>query len=187
MLAQCTRIDGLFFFFLQTEQNKKQNKAVHILDDIDDDWCLVFTACNRKEIEPHCNPPTKQTKKPRFVFNEVQRRTLHAVFKETKRPSKEMQASIAQQLGLSVTTVANFFMNARRRSLDKWEDGMGNNYRSSASSSNLHAATASAPPPPHAQLHSHGSPCTAAVVDAGGIERDRSPEGGDLLHHSTSA
>lgn len=98
-----------------------------------------------------------------------------------------MQASIAQQLGLSVTTVANFFMNARRRSLDKWEDGMGNNYRSSASSSNLHAATASAPPPPHAQLHSHGSPCTAAVVDAGGIERDRSPEGGDLLHHSTSA
>ena len=34
---------------------------------------------------------------------------------ETKRPSKEMQVSIARQLGLQPTTVGNFFMNARRR------------------------------------------------------------------------
>lgn len=45
-----------------------------------------------------------------------------AIFKETKRPSKEMQATIAEQLGLKVSTVANFFMNARRRSLDKYTD-----------------------------------------------------------------
>lgn len=31
-----------------------------------------------------------------------------------------MQATIADQLGLKVSTVANFFMNARRRSLDKY-------------------------------------------------------------------
>lgn len=31
-----------------------------------------------------------------------------------------MQMTIAQQLGLSLTTVSNFFMNARRRSVDKW-------------------------------------------------------------------
>jgi len=41
---------------------------------------------------------------------------------ETKRPSKEMQVTIARQLGLEPTTVGNFFMNARRRSMDKWKD-----------------------------------------------------------------
>ena len=45
-----------------------------------------------------------------------------AIFKETKRPTKEMQATIAEQLGLKVSTVANFFMNARRRSIDKYQD-----------------------------------------------------------------
>lgn len=36
--------------------------------------------------------------------------------------------TIARQLGLEPTTVGNFFMNARRRSLDKWkeEGGYGN-------------------------------------------------------------
>ena len=41
---------------------------------------------------------------------------------ETKRPSKEMQVSIARQLSLQPTTVGNFFMNARRRLQDKWKD-----------------------------------------------------------------
>ncbi|VDQ03697.1 unnamed protein product [Trichobilharzia regenti] len=37
--------------------------------------------------------------------------------------SRHMNPStIAQQLGLEVSTVANFFMNARRRSLDKWQE-----------------------------------------------------------------
>ena len=74
------------------------------------------------EKSPEENRPPK---KPRLVFTDIQRRTLHAIFKETKRPSKEMQQTIAQQLGLEVTTVANFFMNARRRSLDKWQDDTG--------------------------------------------------------------
>ena len=61
-------------------------------------------------------------KKPRLVFTDIQRRTLLAIFKETRRPNKDMQATIAEQLGLKVSTVANFFMNARRRSLDKYLD-----------------------------------------------------------------
>jgi hypothetical protein len=65
-------------------------------------------------------------KKPRLVFTDIQRRTLLAIFKETKRPSKEMQATIAEQLGLKVSTVANFFMNARRRSLDKYTEDIPN-------------------------------------------------------------
>ena len=32
-----------------------------------------------------------------------------------------MQISIARQLGLQPTTVGNFFMNARRRLHDKWQ------------------------------------------------------------------
>ncbi|XP_055605746.1 uncharacterized protein LOC129753908 isoform X2 [Uranotaenia lowii] len=62
------------------------------------------------------------SKKPRLVFTDLQRRTLQAIFKETKRPSKEMQVTIARQLGLEPTTVGNFFMNARRRSMDKWKE-----------------------------------------------------------------
>jgi predicted transcriptional regulator len=68
------------------------------------------------------NDSQPQSKKPRLVFTDIQRRTLQAIFKETKRPSKEMQMTIAQQLGLEVATVNNFFMNARRRSTDKWKE-----------------------------------------------------------------
>ncbi|CAH8830207.1 unnamed protein product [Trichobilharzia szidati] len=78
--------------------------------------------CKRKEPEQIKPSENRQPKKPRLVFTDIQRRTLHAIFKETKRPSKEMQSTIAQQLGLEVSTVANFFMNARRRSLDKWQE-----------------------------------------------------------------
>jgi len=67
-------------------------------------------------------PATAAAKKPRMVFTEIQRRTLVAIFKEIKRPSKEIQATIAEQLGLKVSTVVNFFMNARRRSVDKYMD-----------------------------------------------------------------
>ncbi|KAI5699263.1 hypothetical protein M8J75_000105 [Diaphorina citri] len=80
------------------------------------------TACKRKE-EPDISQDQSSTpKKPRLVFTDLQRRTLQAIFKETKRPSKEMQVTIARQLGLEPTTVGNFFMNARRRSMDKWKD-----------------------------------------------------------------
>ena len=89
-------------------------------------FSFIVAANKRKDLET--TPPQDQNrgpKKPRLVFTDIQRRTLHAIFKETKRPSKEMQATIAQQLGLEVTTVANFFMNARRRSVDKWRDDNG--------------------------------------------------------------
>jgi hypothetical protein len=33
-----------------------------------------------------------------------------------------MQVTIARQLGLDPSTVSNFFMNARRRSVDKWKE-----------------------------------------------------------------
>ena len=77
------------------------------------------------------NTSSGQIKKPRLVFTDIQRRTLQAIFKETKRPSKEMQVTIAQQLGLEVATVSNFFMNARRRSMDKWRDQDDENSNSS--------------------------------------------------------
>ncbi|CAD5211578.1 unnamed protein product [Bursaphelenchus okinawaensis] len=55
-------------------------------------------------------------KRPRLVFTDVQKRTLQAIFKETQRPSREMQQTIADHLKLDMSTVSNFFMNARRRS-----------------------------------------------------------------------
>lgn len=45
-----------------------------------------------------------------------------------------MQVTIAKQLGLEPTTVGNFFMNARRRSMDKWKDEDGGAKSPSASS-----------------------------------------------------
>ncbi|XP_038669367.1 hepatocyte nuclear factor 6 [Scyliorhinus canicula] len=96
---------------------------------------LRLAACKRKEQE-HGKERGAAPKKPRLVFTDVQRRTLHAIFKENKRPSKELQITISQQLGLELSTVSNFFMNARRRSLDKWQDdGSSNSINSTSSSS----------------------------------------------------
>ena len=83
---------------------------------------VFFTACKLREHEIQRPDSCTSHKKPRLVFTDIQRRTLLAIFKETRRPNKEMQATIADQLGLKVSTVANFFMNARRRSLDKYMD-----------------------------------------------------------------
>jgi hypothetical protein len=72
-----------------------------------------------------------------------------------------MQVTIARQLGLDPSTVSNFFMNARRRSVDKWrEDDSGS------------------PPPhpaasvPHTRMvlvtSSSGGPATVVQAIAGG-------------------
>ncbi|XP_076132979.1 one cut domain family member 2 [Alosa pseudoharengus] len=82
---------------------------------------LRLAACKRKEQEQQ-KDRNMAPKKQRLVFTDLQRRTLIAIFKENKRPSKEMQITIAQQLGLEVSTVSNFFMNARRRCMDRWHD-----------------------------------------------------------------
>lgn len=65
---------------------------------------------------------SSQPKKSRNVFTPLQRDTLTAIFKETKRPTKLMQKMIAEQLGLKLSTVANFFMNARRRSPEMYTE-----------------------------------------------------------------
>ncbi|XP_028857053.1 hepatocyte nuclear factor 6 [Denticeps clupeoides] len=82
---------------------------------------LRLAACKRKEQEQH-KDRNLVPKKQRLVFTDLQRRTLIAIFKENKRPSKEMQITISQQLGLELSTVSNFFMNARRRCVDRWHD-----------------------------------------------------------------
>ncbi|PIO66507.1 homeobox domain protein, partial [Teladorsagia circumcincta] len=72
---------------------------------------LRMAACKRKEEQQVQHTQPQPPKKPRL-----------AIFRETKRPSREMQLTISQQLGLDPTTVANFFMNARRRGHDQKAD-----------------------------------------------------------------
>ncbi|XP_033030656.1 hepatocyte nuclear factor 6-like [Lacerta agilis] len=85
---------------------------------------LRLEACKRKEQDQGKADRNHLPKRHRLVFTDIQRRTLHAIFHENQRPSKDLQITIAQQLGLELSTVSNFFMNARRRSLDKWmEEG----------------------------------------------------------------
>ncbi|GIY59687.1 hepatocyte nuclear factor 6 [Caerostris darwini] len=86
---------------------------------------FAILTCKRKEDQQQAKQQNTP-KKPRLVFTDLQRRTLQAIFKETKRPSKEMQITISQQLGLELSTVGNFFMNARRRSQDKWQEEVDN-------------------------------------------------------------
>ncbi|XP_029470255.1 one cut domain family member 3 [Rhinatrema bivittatum] len=87
---------------------------------------LRLAACKRKEQEQQ-KDRNLQPKKQRLVFTDLQRRTLIAIFKENKRPSKEMQITISQQLGLELNTVSNFFMNARRRCMNRWQEDPGAN------------------------------------------------------------
>lgn len=81
---------------------------------------LLSPACKRKE-EDRGRERSQVPKKQRLVFTDLQRRTLVAIFRENRRPSKEMQVTISQQLGLELSTVSNFFMNSRRRCPDRWD------------------------------------------------------------------
>lgn len=81
---------------------------------------VVSAACKRKE-EDRGRERSQVPKKQRLVFTDLQRRTLVAIFRENRRPSKEMQLTISQQLGLELSTVSNFFMNSRRRCPDRWD------------------------------------------------------------------
>uniref|UniRef100_A0A3Q4B7V4 One cut domain family member n=1 Tax=Mola mola TaxID=94237 RepID=A0A3Q4B7V4_MOLML len=88
---------------------------------------LRLAACKRKE-EDRGRERNQVPKKQRLVFTDLQRRTLVAIFRENRRPSKEMQVTISQQLGLELSTVSNFFMNSRRRCTDRWlVDGNSSN------------------------------------------------------------
>ncbi|XP_067109813.1 one cut domain family member 2 isoform X2 [Osmerus mordax] len=82
---------------------------------------LRLAACKRKE-QDQGRERNMLPKKQRLVFTDLQRRTLAAIFRENRRPSKEMQITISQQLGLELSTVSNFFMNARRRCHDRWNN-----------------------------------------------------------------
>ncbi|CAH1124358.1 unnamed protein product [Ceutorhynchus assimilis] len=78
------------------------------------------TSCKQKVT--YCTSIEEQMptpKKRRFIFTDLQKRALQAIFKETQRPSKELQETAAMQLGLEPEIVQNFFMNARRR---KWKN-----------------------------------------------------------------
>ena len=54
----------------------------------------IFTACKRKEEEKIPEQELHGPKKPRLVFTDKQRKNLHEIFKQNKRPSKEMQVKV---------------------------------------------------------------------------------------------
>uniref|UniRef100_A0A4W5QAG1 One cut domain family member n=1 Tax=Hucho hucho TaxID=62062 RepID=A0A4W5QAG1_9TELE len=96
---------------------------------------LRLEACKRKEQEQSKLERNQGPKRTRLVFTDLQRRTLLAIFRENHRPAKDLQVTISQQLGLELSTVSNFFMNARRRNVNKWaEEGRPSSTGSSGSS-----------------------------------------------------
>ena len=90
-----------------------------------------------------------------------------------------MQVTIARQLGLDPSTVSNFFMNARRRSVDKWrEDSPHSSPSHSSSTSSLSTTSASVP---HTRMvlvtSAGGGPATVVqhIASSGGDDDDLSP------------
>lgn len=80
---------------------------------------LIFSAALELDAKARrADLQGRGSKKSRLHFTDSQKRALFAIFKETKKPSKEMQNALAEELGLECGTVANFFMNARRRHPD---------------------------------------------------------------------
>ncbi|XP_076844695.1 one cut domain, family member, like [Brachyhypopomus gauderio] len=103
---------------------------------------LRLEACKRKEQEQSKQERNQGPKRTRLVFTDLQRRTLMAIFRENQRPAKELQVTIAQQLGLELSTVSNFFMNARRRNVNRWsEEGRPSSTGSSGSSTSSPAVS----------------------------------------------
>lgn len=128
----------MFCCFFKASKRKDEDEENHDIDDDSNDMMSDDQNEHNEQMrDSNSNANSsggghQSQKKPRLVFTDIQRRTLQAIFKETKRPSKEMQMTIAQQLGLEVATVSNFFMNARRRSMDKWKDQDDENSNSSS-------------------------------------------------------
>lgn len=95
-----------------------------------------------------------------------------------------MQVTIARQLGLDPSTVSNFFMNARRRSVDKWRED-------SPHSPNPHSSSSTSASVPHTRMvlvtSAGGGPATVVQhISSGGGgsgEDDLSPAS---LNHSHS-
>ncbi|TMS38350.1 hypothetical protein L596_005095 [Steinernema carpocapsae] len=110
---------------------------------------LRLAACKRKEEQQATGVQPQTPKKPRLVFTDIQRRTLQAIFKETKRPSREMQLTISQQLQLDPTTVANFFMNARRRGHDRRSGDASPGSPGSVENGNCMSGSTVVTPTPH--------------------------------------
>ncbi|XP_064803264.1 hepatocyte nuclear factor 6-like [Oncorhynchus masou masou] len=105
---------------------------------------LRLEACKRKEEEQSKLERNQGPKRTRLVFTDLQRRTLLAIFRENHRPAKDLQVTISQQLGLELSTVSNFFMNARRRNVNKWaEEGRPSSTGSSGSSVSSSAVSCS--------------------------------------------
>ncbi|CAO4384657.1 unnamed protein product [Caenorhabditis nigoni] len=73
----------------------------------------VPSGARKRRMNSDESEPT--AKVGRFVFTAHQKQTLQAVYKSTPRPTREMHQKLAVHLEISIETVENFFMNARRR------------------------------------------------------------------------
>lgn len=80
-----------------------------------------------------------------------------------------MQITISQQLGLDLSTVGNFFMNARRRSQDKWMDD-------SISDADMC----------HSEVGSQSGSASPSSSHGENVENDRHIDGGNGGHRSRS-
>ena len=99
---------------------KQHGKFFYSSTLIDADYVLsAALELDAKARKEHAEDPP--SKRARLYFTDSQKRALFAIFKETKKPSREMQNALAEELGLERGTVANFFMNARRRHPELWE------------------------------------------------------------------
>jgi Homeodomain len=68
------------------------------------------------------NDPNKQ----RSTVSEEQRQILLKIFNGNHHPDRDTQMGLAVELGLPVSIISNFFLNARRRLRYSYNRGGGN-------------------------------------------------------------
>ena len=97
-----------------------------------------------------------------------------------------MQVTIARQLGLDPSTVSNFFMNARRRSVDKWREDSPHSPNPHSSSSSTSASV------PHTRMvlvtSAGGGPATVVqhISSSGGGSGDDALSPASLNHSGSN-
>ena len=86
--------------------------------------------------------------------------------------------AIASNLGLELATVSNFFMNARRRSMDKWNEQNGfdptgrANQNSPFSDDQMYSYEPELTPTQHTQSPAYAMPATSQMNHLGNVKAE---------------
>ena len=75
----------------------------------------IITCAEVYERVSNCEQPSSFSKRRRYSFSQMQKEKLSNYFRMNNYASKEAMLIIANEVGVSLTAVKNFFLNSRQR------------------------------------------------------------------------